>query len=29
MEYTIMTGQDVPVIAKAYMEYYNRHENGC
>lgn len=29
MNYTIMTEQDVPVIAKKYMEYYNHHENGC
>lgn len=29
MDYAIMTGPDVPEIAEAYMEYYNRHENGC
>ena len=29
MEYAVMTEQDVPAIARAYMEYYNLHENGC
>ena len=29
MEYAVMTKQDVPAIARAYMEYYNLHENGC
>ena len=29
MEYAVMAEQDVPAIAKAYMEYYNLHENGC
>lgn len=27
MNYTIMTEQDVPVIAKKYMEYYNHHRS--
>ena len=29
MDYAIMTEQAVSEIAKAYMEYYNLHENGC
>lgn len=29
MNYDIMTEQDVPIIAKKYMEYYNGHEDGC
>lgn len=29
MKYDIMTEQDVPIIAKKYMEYYNGHEDGC
>ena len=29
MKYLEMTEQDVPTIARKYMEYYNNHEEGC
>ena len=29
MNYSVMQEQDVSMIARLYMEYYNTHENGC
>lgn len=29
MNYSVMTEADIESIARLYMDYYNRHENGC